>query len=145
MAWETDARKGLCLVSIRWLMTWIFLISALVRLTYLNHAGLELYYEIVVQAGLPVWFQFYGVAAIVVELTLVVGLWIQSLYKTACVAMVVHSGLGAGISVYSLLLKLVSDCGCGFLGGHEVWLLIQKAVSIAVFITLYKSEQWVYK
>ena len=141
MAWLREPVKDQCVVSIRWIASCFFLMVAMVRLRYINTAGLELYHKIFVHAGLPEWFKFYGIFATTLELFLVIGVWFRSTFTSAIFTMIILSGTGVGMVIYSLILKNMSVCGCGILGDMESLLLTLKLFSVILLVILYKNKQ----
>lgn len=127
-------------VLLRWVYSIGFFFLALTKTKLLFVFGLEPYKVIIETLGLPMYFSYYGVLAILVEVYLAVGLWDNKYFKTAIIFAGLLTGVGIIISASFILFKINSDCGCGLLGGSEYGFLAQKLVIIIGLLVLYNNR-----
>jgi len=122
------------LVTLGW---YLAITKAWVLLQY----GNKPYAAIVAVAGLPESFKYFGLAALVLELFFIVGVWIKSTSRLAIGLLLVLTSFGLMASFYSLYFKLNSDCGCGLFGENEYGLIVQKLVILFLLVLLYKNRE----
>lgn len=126
---------------LRWVVSITFFFLAVSKGQVLFKYGIEPYEKYIAVTGLPGILKYYGPVAFVLEILLAVTLWGTVLYKTAIISVACLTGTGVLVSIYSLLYKLTSDCGCGLLGDNEYGLLAQKLVILLALYVLFKNEQ----
>ncbi len=102
--------------------------------------GNEPYINFVQVTGLPESFKYYGILAFTVELFLAVSVWLKRTFRVAVFLMIGLASMGMALSIYSLAIKLRSECGCGLLGNNEFGLLFQKLIIIVVLMLLLKNR-----
>ena len=125
---------------LRWGLVTCFWYLAVVKILLLLKAGLVPFSSLTRAAGVHDGFKYLIVAALVIEVLFVFGVWFR---KTASLAILCAVGLcfcGAILSVYSLIFKINSNCGCGLLGQNEFFILTQKLVLLAGLLWLYRQK-----
>lgn len=127
--------------ALRWLTSITFFFLAISKTTSILETGLKPYLVFLEIAGFPLYLKYYGVFAVIIELFLAIGLWDKRTYITALMLTVLLMFLGVSLSVYSITLKLYTDCGCGLLGNNEVAILAQKLIITLVLIVLLRGKQ----
>ena len=125
---------------LRWVLTTAFCYLAITKTLTMLDVGLLPYEASARIAGLPVVFKYTGVVALAIEVYFIFGVWWCRLFKTAVMGGVVLTLAGLALSIYSLMFKLNSDCGCGLLGTNEYGLLVQKLLILLVLIYLFKKR-----
>ena len=137
--WSFWQRKALEIL--RWVTVIGFFFLALTKTILLLKYGLEPYHVVVRTTGLPGVVGYYGIVAVVVEFYLAVGLWIERQYIKAIIMAALLTTGGIGLSVFFIVFKIQSDCGCGLLGDGEWGLLFQKVAIIIVLIILSRKKK----
>jgi len=125
---------------LRWVMSTALFFLAFQKLIFLNNYGVDPYLKIVLAYQLPEIIALYGVVALAVEFICFVGLWVKRLFAKGVLLMLALTVVGVGLSFGSIVFKIKTDCGCGFMGEAEVLILIQKALLAIALIVLYKSK-----
>lgn len=125
---------------LRWFVSIAFFFLALTKVISLIESGLTPYKIFLKAAVLPEYLKYYGVQAVLIEFFLAVGLWVKQIYIPAIAFTIGLTFLGVMLSIYSLILKLNSDCGCGLLGDNEYAILTQKLFIIGALIILLKGK-----
>ncbi len=138
-------KKENSLSILRWGISIVFFFLGLSKALMISKLGLEPYQAVVKTVGFPEMFKYYGVLAVLIELVIAIGVWFKPVFRSAIVLTVGFSVLGTALSVYSLVFKLNSDCGCGLLGDNEYSLLVQKTIIIIVLVVLYRNEKILFE
>jgi hypothetical protein len=132
---KTDA-----IPALRWLVSIVFFFLAMIKSQSIINAGLVPYREFLLVIGWPLVLQYYGVVAMLVEFYAAISLWSERLFLSGIVFMSLLTTLGVTLSIYSLIFKLNSECGCGLLGQNEYGLLIQKFLILIILSVLYRNK-----
>jgi len=130
--------------GLRWVASTLFFFLAINKIVLLYKYGLHPYEVIIAAAKLPGIISYYGIVAVAIELYLATGVWVKSLYKSAVLSAGLLSLGGTALSVYFIIFKLTTDCGCGLLGDSEYLLLAQKLLILLLLGFLYKNERLVF-
>lgn len=138
MKWVSEGAQLIALEALRWLVSIIFFYLGLTKASLLFKYGIEPYGVIVETAGLPSFIKYYGLIAVVIELFLAIGVWVKGLFRYALGLALVFTVIGAGLSVFFLVFKLKSECGCGLLGDSELELLAQKLAILVALSALHR-------
>ena len=133
------------LETLRWLMSTGLMFLILNKIIFLNQYGLEPYRVAITSFQLPEIIAFYGIAALMVELLCVFGLWVKVLFFPGVTLMSVMTIIGIGLSIWSLIFKLQSDCGCGLMGDNEYIILIQKVLILGVLYVLFRNKKTLFE
>ncbi len=126
---------------LRWLTSIFFFFLGLSKAIVFIKYGNMPYLVFVQIAGLPEVLKYYGVVALGLELFLAISVWSSRAIRSAIVLMIGLSGVGVVLSLYFLVFKLNSDCGCGLLGNNEYGLLLQKLIIISMLTFLFKNRE----
>jgi len=102
--------------------------------------GLEPYSSLIEMLSLPIIFRYYGIFAVVIELFMAIGLWVKRTFIFALSLTATLTLFGVLISLYSLVFKFNSECGCGLLGDNEYGLLAQKMFILFALLILYNGR-----
>ena len=127
--------------GLRWVVAISFFFLALAKSVLLFKYGLEPYRIIVSATKLPGIVSYYGVVAIMIEIYLAIGLWMESQYLKAIFFAAILTMMGIALSLFFVAFKINSECGCGLLGDSEWGLLFQKVVIMIALITLAKKKK----
>lgn len=122
------------------MMSIAFFFLGSMKIISLVESGLEPYESFARQSGLPEYFKYYVLLALTIEFYFAVGVWFSKTFTGAIWAALSLAIAGAGYSVYSLIFKIYSDCGCGLLGDSEYGLLAQKLIIVAALALLYGNQ-----
>ena len=133
------------LQPLRWTTSVFFFFLAIEKALFLQRYGLEPYEEVVVIFNLPAVLGYYGVVALGIEILIAVGLWVRSVFKSAIIMMSAMTIVGIGLSIWSLIFKLQSDCGCGLMGDNEYVVLIQKVLILGVLYVLLRNKKTLFE
>lgn len=127
--------------NLRVLVSTLFLFLGGMKIYVLAISGLGDYRAFIDIVGLPKAFVYYGVVALLIELYLAIGIWFIQTFISAIVLTLCLSLAGVSVSIYSLVFKLNSACGCGLLGDNEYGILAQKLgiVVTLVFLLIRRS------
>ncbi|MBC8375126.1 MAG: hypothetical protein H8E26_03705 [FCB group bacterium] len=125
---------------LRWSLSIGFFFLAIRKGQLILEHGTEPYKIISDAAGLPEFVSYYGVIAVIVELSLAVGLWENNTFKPVIVLAGLLTFLGIAVSLALIMFKINSDCGCGLLGDSEYGLLLQKVIILALLVVMYRSK-----
>ncbi len=129
---------------LRWGVSTLFFFLGFSKALMLIKHGIEPYALFVQATSFPEIFKYYGIIAVLVELSLAIGVWIERIFAKAIFAAAGLTLLGVGMSIYSLIFKINSDCGCGLLGENEYGLLIQKFLILISLIVLHKNKDEIF-
>lgn len=128
-------------VLLRWFTSIAFFFLAVRKGLLLYHHGFEPYRVVVSASRLPAMLSYYGVVAIIVELFVAIGVWEEKIFQPSIILMGMLTAVGVAISIFLVVFKINSDCGCGLLGDNEVGLLFQKVIIIVLLVVLYRSRK----
>ena len=126
---------------LRWLASAVFFFLALMKTKTMISHGLEPYTAFVELIGLPESFKYYGYVALSIEYFSATGIWTRRAFTLAVLLM---SGLtlsGVAVSIYSLIFKFNSDCGCGLMGDNEYIFLLQKVLILGALVILFRNKK----
>ena len=116
----------------QWMLSSLFFALGLLKVLYLMRAGNVAAEQFTRVLGLPLWLSYYSYAAVIVELSLAVGIWVRQVVPVVLLLGCGLVGFGVTLSIFSMYYKYTSDCGCGLLGENELGLLIQKLIILAM-------------
>jgi len=125
---------------LRLILVTCFWYLLVVKALLLLQVGLAPFAAITQAAGVHENFKYLVVAALVIEIVFVFGMWFK---RTATVSVLLASCLCAGgsvLSIYSLVFRLNSNCGCGLLGQNEFGFLTQKVFLLILLIILFRKR-----
>ncbi len=137
---STQPRVDFIINVIRWILSIAFFSLAISKTQYLFQSGFDASLKLVKLLNAPEILKYYMLIAIIVELFAAIGLWVRSVYRTSILFMLCLTVLGGLLSIYSIVYKLNSDCGCGLLGDNEYGLLLQKVVILFLLGLMYRSR-----
>ena len=109
-----------------------------------QRTGLEPYRELAKIISFPEVFQYYIIIALVLEIFVAVGVWIKPLFKVSILLIIGLTISGIALSIYSLVFKLNSDCGCGLFGEDETIIFIQKLIIFSVMAILFGGREQLF-
>lgn len=130
--------------TIRWIASILFFFLGLTKAMLIRQHGLTAYRELIEMLEWPISLQYYGVLAAIIEIYTAISLWVKKLFTSGLLLMVSLTMLGVCLSLYSLIFKLNSDCGCGLLGDDEYGLLTQKLLILILLFALYKEKKHLF-
>ncbi|MCF7806951.1 MAG: hypothetical protein K9M49_01305 [Candidatus Marinimicrobia bacterium] len=125
-------------------MSTALIFIAIQKIIFLNQFGLEPYRKMVVAYQLPNVIALYGILALIIELVCIVGLWLRKIFSVGVFFMLALTTVGVGLSVWSLIFKLQSECGCGLFGDDEYFILAQKILILLLLIILYRGRDLLF-
>ncbi len=129
---------------VRFIFSTLFFFLGITKGLALRYNGLAPYYHIMEQLGLPHYFGIYIIAALIMELFLAIGLWIESIFIPSIISGVILVFAGIGISIGSLIFRWNSDCGCGLLGTNEYGLIAQKTIILIGLVYLIRKRKQLF-
>lgn len=131
--------------TLRWLVSIAFFFLAMIKAQGIIKIGLVPYREFLLVIGWPLVLQYYGVIAMLVEFYTAISLWSERLFLSGIVFISLLTTMGAALSIYSLIFKLNSECGCGLLGQNEYGLLVQKFLILIVLSVLCRNKRRLFQ
>lgn len=136
--------KTRALFALRWMASITFFFMAIIKTKMILNHGLEPYRIFSETVGWPPVFQYYGVVAVLVEISTASFLWVKRLYRFGLGFMLLLTLAGAGISLYSLVFKMSADCNCGLFGDNEYGLLVQKLLILISLLILFINKDQLF-
>lgn len=125
---------------VRWVLVTCFWYFLVVKALLLLQVGLAPFAAITRAAGVHENFKYLVVAALVIEAIFVFGVWFKRTVAVSVLLAICLCAGGSVLSIYSLVFKLNSNCGCGLLGQNEFGLLAQKVFLLILLIILFRKR-----
>lgn len=129
------------LEGLRWLMSTLLFFLVFQKIMFLTNYGLEPYRKMVIAYKLPEIISLYGALALLIELLCITGLWLRRVFSVGILFMSALTLFGVGLSIWSLIFKTQSECGCGLFGDDEYFILFQKIIIFLLLIILLKGKR----
>lgn len=131
--------------TLRWLTSILFFYLTIEKALFLYNNGLDPYKQLIRSFQLPTWIAYYGVVAGALELTTAIALWVKKMFSPAVILMGSLVCIGVGLSAWSIMYKIQSECGCGLFGDDEYFILAQKLIILIVLILLYRGRETLFQ
>lgn len=125
----------------RWVFTITLLFLAITKMRIIFLYGLEPYTTLPKLFQLPEWLKYYGVFAVIIEVSCAIFIWYEQLFFAGIIPFLTLSIAGVLLSIISITRSLQIDCGCGFFGDDELTFLIQKILVLGCALILFRNKK----
>lgn len=130
---------------IRWMFTITLLFLATTKMHIIFLYGLEPYTVLPRVFSLPEWLKYYGVFAIIIEVSCAIFIWYKQMFLAGIIPFLTLAIAGVLLSLTSLSRSMRVDCGCGFFGDDELMFLLQKILVLAFALILFRNKNRLFR